>query len=95
MPPSGFVPVETATFATVAKSLLTRFDAEVVSGVHTSREAGLEHELSTIVAHKSEAPPLEHGVLSFAEGLYLALKEGQTLEQIEAELHALGDKQYK
>lgn len=95
MPPSGFVTVETKTLAAVAKSLLTRFAGEVKSGVHTSYEVGIENELDTIATYMSGASHVEHGVLAFVEGLYRALKEGCTLTEIEVELNALVDKQYK
>lgn len=94
MPPSGFVTVEASTLASVARSLITRFEAEVESGVHASRDAGIVHELWTILHHMGGASDVERGVLSFAEGLYLALKAGRTLEEILSELRTLENKQY-
>lgn len=78
MPPSGYVTVEVATLASVAKSLLRRFGEEVAAGLHVTREIGIENELTTIARAKATAPPAQLGVLLFTEQLYLALKARQT-----------------
>lgn len=96
MPPSGFVAVETATLASVAESLLARFQSEVSEGKHTSREVGITTELATIHrALASDIPHTERGVLMFVRELYLALKAGKTAEEIERELRALESKKYE
>ena len=95
MPPSGFVSIETATLESVARSLLCRFEEEVKSGLHASREEGITHELGIITMHQGAASDVERGVLSFAEGIYLALKAGKTVDEIACDLRALESKKYK
>lgn len=95
MPPSGWDHSEVGALALVAKSLLARFRAEVLAGIHPSEPAGIKHELAIIGRHLATASPAERAVLLLAQSLYEGLRLGHSSEQLERDIRALATKHYE
>lgn len=97
MPPSGFIKKETTALASFMRSLYSRFEKEVQTGVHPSIEEGIQSELKTIeqaLLDESNSP-IQKGVLQLCKSFYEHLESGSSVESIIQSMQALLDRDFK